>query len=153
MMEIIVPGRGTYTLQHAVFDVNGTLAVDGKLIKGVPELIAALRRKLEVHLLTADTHGRQSEIDAILGFPAHRIGKAVGKAEYVRQLGAGGVVAFGNGANDTAMLEAASLGIAVMGREGLAVRTLMVADIVVADIRDGILLLLRPDRMIATLRI
>ncbi len=41
------------------------------------------------------------------------------KADFVNKLGAQNVVAFGNGANDKAMLKAARLGIVVLGREGV----------------------------------
>lgn len=35
MIRIDIPQRGSIELQHAVFDVNGTLAVDGIPIPGV----------------------------------------------------------------------------------------------------------------------
>ena len=156
MIELQIPGRGIIQLEYAVFDVNGTLAIDGALIYGVDEQIAVLRGKLAVRLLTADTHGRQSEIDEQLRFTADRL-KPGGfereqKADYVYALGAHQVVAIGNGANDVDMLKAAAVGIAVIGREGLSGEALAAADVVVIDIRDAIDLLLNPKRLIATLR-
>jgi len=62
------------------------------------------------------------------------------------------VVAIGNGANDAAMLQEAALGIAVLGPEGLAAEALLAADVVVASIEDALDLLLRPHRLVATLR-
>jgi soluble P-type ATPase len=62
MIEIDVPGRGLLRLSHLVLDVNGTLAVDGLLIDGVPERLAALRERLTLHLLTADTHVRHFDL-------------------------------------------------------------------------------------------
>jgi soluble P-type ATPase len=59
MIEIEVPGRTTYRLHHLVLDVNGTVAVDGRLVEGVARRLAELHRSLEVHMLTADTRGRQ----------------------------------------------------------------------------------------------
>ncbi len=44
MIELTIPSRGNIQLKYAVFDVNGTLAVDGALIDRVAEKIAALRR-------------------------------------------------------------------------------------------------------------
>ena len=64
----------------------------------------------------------------------------------------GKVVAVGNGANDAAMLHKASLGIAVLGGEGLALACLTAADIVVPDIGAALDLLLQPRRILATLR-
>jgi P-type E1-E2 ATPase len=156
MIELQIPGRGIIELDYAVFDVNGTLAVDGQLIKGVEPLIAQLRGKLEVRLLTADTHGKQAEIDRQLKFTADLL-KPGGhereqKADYLRALGAHKVVALGNGANDVDMLKTAALGIAVIGHEGAAFEALAAADVVTHNIFDAIGLLLYPKRLIATLR-
>ena len=156
MIELQIPGRGIIELDYAVFDVNGTLAVDGQLIKGVEPLIAQLRGKLDVRLLTADTHGKQVEIDRQLKFAADRL-KPGGyereqKADYVRSLEAHKVVAIGNGGNDVDMLKVAALGIAVIGHEGAAFEVLSAADVVTHNIFDAIGLLLYPKRLIATLR-
>lgn len=35
MIEINIPGRAAYQLEHLVCDVNGTLALDGVLLDGV----------------------------------------------------------------------------------------------------------------------
>ena len=152
MIEIHIPGRGLFRLEHAVFDVNGTLAVDGDLLPRVKELLEELRQHVAVHMLTADTHGRQATIDAVLGFPAERIGTPEGKVAFVKTLGAARVVAIGNGANDAGMLAKAALGIAVLGPEGTAVEALQAADVVVSNIQAAIELLLYPQRLIATLR-
>ena len=70
MIEISIPGRGTLQLEHLVSDVNGTLAVDGVLIDGLAQRIASIRDRLTVHLLTADTHGKQAGIDQQLNLSA-----------------------------------------------------------------------------------
>jgi P-type E1-E2 ATPase len=155
MIDLQIPGRGIVQLHYAVFDVNGTLAIDGVLIKGVEERIALLRGKLEVRLITADTHGRQAEIDKRLKFTADRLAhgdERQQKAKYVWQLGALNVVAIGNGSNDVEMLKAAAIGIAVMGREGTAGEAIVAADVVALNVLDAIDLLLNPKRLVATLR-
>ncbi len=156
MIELQIPGRGIIELEYAVFDVNGTLAVDGQLITGVEPLIAQLRGKLEVRLITADTHGKQAEIDRQLKFTADRLQpgghEREQKADYVHALGAHKVVAIGNGGNDVDMLKAAALGIAVIGHEGAASEALSAADVATHNIFDAIGLLLYPKRLIATLR-
>jgi P-type E1-E2 ATPase len=155
MIEIKIPGYATYRLRHIVLDVNGTIAKDGHLLEGVRELFAELSSGLEIHLITADTHGNQEELDRILGLTAARIpvrDQAKAKLDYVEQLGKDEVVAIGNGANDAAMLEHAALGIVVLGPEGSAVEALMKAKVVVPDIGTALELLLHPKRLIATLR-
>lgn len=155
MIELTVPGRGLLELEHLVCDVNGTLAVDGRLFDGLPRILANLRDRLTLHLLTADTHGRQALIDRQLGLQAVRLqpgNEASQKAEYLRGLGAERVVAIGQGANDALMLKEAVLGICVFSAEGVAVETLLAADIVVADIFSALALLEKPLRIVATLR-
>lgn len=155
MIELNIPGRGLIQLHHLVSDVNGTLALDGTLLPGVSIALLALGDRLELHLLTADTHGKQAAIDRQLGLQAVRIpagGEAERKAAYVEQLGASSVIAYGQGANDAGMLRAAEIGIAVLSVEGLAGETLTSADLLVPDIQSGLALLERPLRLVASLR-
>ncbi len=155
MIELNIPGRGTIQLEHLVTDVNGTLALDGALLEGLARSLRGLRDRLEIHLLTADTHGRQAQIDRQLGLQAVRIqeGDEAGqKAAYVARLGAGRVAAVGQGANDAAMLKTAALGICVLSQEGTAVETLLAADLVAPDIFAALGLLEKPLRIVASLR-
>jgi P-type E1-E2 ATPase len=155
MIELTIPGRGVYALEHLVMDVNGTLAIDGQLMDGIAKKISSLRDRLTVHLLTADTHGRQAVIDQQLGLTAVRIapgGESLQKAEYVRKLGSEKVVAIGQGANDAEMLEAAQLGICVMSVEGAAKETLLAADLIVPNTISALELLEKPLRIVASLR-
>jgi P-type E1-E2 ATPase len=155
MIELTIPGRGTLQLEHLVTDVNGTLALDGQLIDGVAKRIAALHDRLNIHLLTADTHGKQAIIDQQLNLTAARIqagNEASQKAEYIRKLGNEHVVAIGQGANDALMLELAKLGICVLSVEGAAKETLLAADLVLPDILSALDLLDKPLRLIASLR-
>lgn len=155
MIELNIPGRGALCLEHLVSDVNGTLAVDGQLIKGVARKLSTLRDRLTIHLLTADTHGKQAIIDQQLNLQAVCIkpgNEAIQKADYVRNLGAETVVALGQGANDAEMLKAAALGICVMSVEGVASETLISADLVMPNILSALELLDKPLRIVASLR-
>jgi len=155
MIELNIPGRGILQLEHLVCDVNGTLAVDGQLFEGIVPKLTGLRDRLEIHLLTADTHGRQYLIDEQLNLKAVRVkpgDEAHQKANYINNLGPDRVVAIGQGANDAAMLRDAALGICVFSPEGVAVETLMVADLVTPDINTALELLIMPLRIVASLR-
>jgi P-type E1-E2 ATPase len=155
MIELNIPGRGLIQLQHLVCDVNGTLAVDGQLVDGVKQRLSVLSDRLTLHMLSADTHGRQDSIDRQIGISAVRISpgnEAEQKAEYVKQLGADSCVAVGQGANDAEMLQAAALGIFVLSPEGSAVETMLKADIITSNIFEALELLEKPLRIVATLR-
>ena len=153
-IRLQIPGGSALRLEHLVLDVNGTLACDGELEPGVKERLVELRQRLEVHLLTADTHGRQQEIDQALGLRATRLTpgrEREQKEAFVRAL-PGDVVAVGNGLNDVFMLRAASLAIAVLGPEGLCREALLAATVLVRSPSEALDLLRRPDRLLATLR-
>jgi len=155
MIEITIPGKGTIKIEHLVCDVNGTLAVDGQLLPGIAEAIASIQGKVQVHLLTADTHGKQYLIDEQLNLKADRVApgdEANQKAAYIQKLGAKSTAAIGQGANDSAMLKTAILGIAVLSPEGTAVATLLASDIVTPNTLAAFELLLKPVRITATLR-
>lgn len=151
-IKLDIPQRGNIELQHAVFDINGTLAIDGVVVPGVAERIKRLSDQVQIHLVTAGTHGNLQEIGQTLGFPLNVINRGDEKMRYVQNLGPSHVIAFGNGANDVAMLRLAILGIAIMTSEGVAPRALQAADILISNPLDAIDLLLQPTRLIATLR-
>lgn len=155
MIELSIPGRGSLRLKHLVTDVNGTLAIDGILIEGIARRIASIQDRLTVHMLTADTHGRQAAIDRQLNLTATRLApgnEQQQKRLYVEKLDPESVVSIGQGANDAAMLKVAALGICVMSSEGAAVESLLAADVVVPGILAAFDLLDRPQRLVATLR-
>ena len=152
MIRIDIPLRGIVELQHAVFDVNGTLAVDGKLIPGLADRLKALGEHLSLHVLTAGTHGNIAELERALGFPLHMITIGEEKVHYVEQLGPASVIAFGNGMNDVGMLRLAAIGVAVLAGEGVAIGALQAADVLALGPVDAIDLVLNPKRLVATLR-
>src|SRR4030043_1782866 len=155
MLKIDIPGFGLVQLEHLVSDFTGTLSVDGRLLPGVRGQLKEIAKFLNVHILTADTFGKvKTELEGtdceihILKGKKHD----VQKEEYVKKLGAEGVVAFGNGNNDRKMLKAARVGIAVSQGEGCAVDAITSADIHVTSANIGLDLLLHPKRIKATQR-
>ncbi len=155
MISLAIPGVGDLRLTHLVLDVNGTLTADGLLLPGVAQRLHLLSSQLSVHLLTADTRGTAGELSARLGVDLTRVQpgqEAEQKRAYVEAMGAEQVVAVGNGNNDVLMLSTAGLGIVVLGDEGAASRALIAADLVVRDIADALDLLLKPTRVLSTLR-
>jgi len=70
----------------------------------------------------------------------------------LEKLGASQTVAFGNGANDALMLRKACLGICVMHGEGTSLQALLASDVLAASAEEALDLLLKPARLVATLR-
>src|SRR5207302_1670232 len=152
MIHLDIPNRGMIELQHAVFDVNGTLAIDGVPIQGVVVGLKSLATQLSIHALTAGTHGNLEALEKTLGFSLKIIGTGEEKANYVQKLGPSSVIAIGNGANDAAMLRLAAIGVAVLAAEGVAISALQAADVLALGPLDAIELVLNPKRLVATLR-
>jgi soluble P-type ATPase len=156
MLELSIPGRPPMRVAHLVLDYNGTLAMDGRLTPGLAQRLTDLATRVDVYVITADTFGLAAVELGGLPVTLHVIGagdQAGAKRALVERLGAEQVVAMGNGANDRLMLEAAVLGICVLGPEGAATRSLVASDIVVRSPADGLDVLLHPGRLAATLRI
>ncbi len=155
MIRIEIPGGEEIKIKHIVFDVNGTLALDGTLLPEVSSLLMELRERTNIHLLTADTHGKQAKIDQQLGMTATRVkaGKeAEQKAAFLKNLGPDQSAAIGQGANDSLMLKEARIGICVLSEEGTALETLLQADLVTPNINTALSLFIHPTRLVASLR-
>lgn len=154
MITIDIPGRDTLRIASVVLDYNGTIARDGQLLPAAAQRIRQLAGMAQVYVLTADTYGTAARQCTGLGvqietFPNDRAAQC--KAEIVRGLGEG-VCAVGNGYNDIPMFDAADLSIAVLEREGLCAALLSHATVLTGAPEDALDLLLRPDRLRATLR-
>ncbi len=147
-----IPGRPPLALEHLLLDQNGTLTNRGTLIDGVAERLARLRGRLELHLLSADTFGTLDELVRQLGIEGHRISTGADKRAFLHALGPRRCAAIGNGNNDVAMLDAAAVGIAVIGPEGASAAAVAAADVVCGSVLDALELLLDERVLIATLR-
>lgn len=152
MIQLDIPGRGLMELHYAIFDINGTLAVDGLPYPAVVERLSLLKEQLTIYALTAGTHGNLEELEQALGLPLQRINTGEDKTRFAEQLGSAHVVAIGNGTNDAGMLRLAAIGIAVLSGEGVSAAALQAADVLALGPVDAIDLLLHPKRLIATLR-
>jgi P-type E1-E2 ATPase len=155
MIDIDIPGFRRLTLDLLVCDYNGTLARDGRLLDEVRARIAQIARKLRVQIVTGDTFGTARE--ELRGLPADVVilpadGQAEAKLELIKRHGARTVAAVGNGRNDRLMLAEAALGIGVIGDEGIATEALVASDVTVRHITDAFDLLIKQQRLIASLR-
>ncbi|MDP3478761.1 MAG: hypothetical protein Q8R88_03260 [Desulfoprunum sp.] len=155
MLTIDIPGGQTLQLSHLALDFNGTIAIDGEVIAGVPERLIKLAGLLQIHVITADTHGTVAEKLAGLPcslsiIPAEE--QDMAKLHAISTLDPQRVIAIGNGRNDRLMLQGAALGIGLLGSEGACTAALLAADLLCTDIRDALDLLLQPKRLQATLR-
>ena len=155
MIEVRIPGRGSYIIEHLVLDLNGTISLDGGIIGGVTERLAGLRHQLRITVVTADTNRNAKSLLGDLPVSIHMIRENEEneqKLAIVLKKGKENTVSIGNGCNDVSMLRESAIGICVIGKEGASAEALMTSDVVVPTINEALDLLLKPGRLRATLR-
>ena len=154
-MHIEIPGYKTLDLNYLLLDYNGTIALDGKLSASVKKLICEIATELDVFVLTADTHGTAATECAGLPvslktFPSDDA--MMSKLAIVDSLDRTRCCAIGNGRNDVLMCASSELSICIMGEEGCYSHLINETHITVKSIENALELLLKPKRLIATLR-
>jgi soluble P-type ATPase len=155
MIAFDIPDYGDLEISHLVLDYNGTLACDGELLPGVLGLLKQLSENVSIHILTADTFGNVREGVKDIPCELHilpKVNQSQAKLDYVSELGIIDTICIGNGRNDRLMLDEATVGIAVIQKEGASFQSLQAADVICTSIIDALELLVYPKRMTATLR-
>lgn len=155
MIEITIPGKRNYTIENLILDLNGTIALDGTIIKGVRKKLALLSQKLDVIVVTADTNKNAERLLRDLPVTVYTIEEAEEnnqKLGVALQKGKNNTISIGNGCNDVSMLRESAIGICTVGREGASAEAMIASDLVIPTINDALDLLLKPHRLKATLR-
>ena len=149
-MTIEIPNYGKIEARAVVFDLNGTLGVEGRVSEEVKKLLERLSEKYIVVVLSADTFGTLEEEFKGLNVKIERVKDGNEKLEKAMKYEP--YIGVGNGNNDVRMLENAELAFCVIGEEGATVDALLASDVVVKDVKDAIAMLLNEKKLIATLR-
>ena len=155
MIKLEIPNSDTLTLEYAVIDYNGTIAMDGVVDKGVADRLVELSKRLKIYVATLDTFGNVKEHMKGLPVEVKVVPKdtgGLGKKIFVNELGADKTVCISNGCNDIDMFEIARLSLIVLGNEGMSVKSFNAADVAFKSSTDALEFLLSDKRMIATLR-
>lgn len=155
MINLNIPGRCNLELRNVVFDYNGTIAVDGSLSDYVKNMLTELSTYLNVYIITADTYGnvrKQCEGLPVIIETFCRGNATIYKKEFIEKLGYESTIAVGNGLNDVEMLKNAALSIAVIGDEGCASQAIVNSHITCKNIKDVFDMILKKNRIKATLR-
>lgn len=154
-MKIDIPNYKNIEIKNIVLDFNGTIAKDGKLVDDISYLIYQLSQKFNIFVITADTNNsvKQELVSlhvkiVILKSKNH----TKEKMKFIKSLNKKSVVSIGNEANDSKMLKNSAIGIAILGDEGCATKTLLNSTLTCKNIFEALELFLYPKRIIATLR-
>ncbi|MBU5227220.1 HAD hydrolase family protein [Clostridium senegalense] len=156
MIIVDIPGYKSIGIKNVVFDFNGTIAEDGVLIEEVKEKIKELScEDVNIFVVTADTYGTVEKQCMELPVKVKIFNKddaCEDKKKIVQELVRDSTVAIGNGKNDIEMFKNSIISIAIIGKEGCFTKAVFQADIVVNNIVDAIDLILKKNRVKATLR-
>ncbi|NBG88607.1 hypothetical protein [Isachenkonia alkalipeptolytica] len=156
-IDVKVPWGEKYTINHVVFDLNGTLANNGEIAKTTEKLLKALAQKAKIYVLTADTHNTAGKLKEEIGDFCEIIvlqssDHSEEKARFVHTLGYRETVTLGNGGNDVKMVQEGILSFGIIAGEGAYAPLLTKVDIVVHNIDHAIEMLIHPRKIVATIR-
>ena len=116
-MLLNIPGREEIDVTHVILDFNGTIAVDGQLIKGVADKINTLSHLLNFVIVTADTYGTVEKELGDVNCDIVNLSNSVkfnSKLDVLISLGKEQTMCVGNGFNDRIVLKECVLGVAVV---------------------------------------
>ncbi len=154
MISIERPGQDSLNIEFVLIDFEGTLASDRRVHPKAKDKINLLSKRTKIYILAKEEKERVEEV--LKKVKAEIIYLTEGdssqkKLDLLRQLGATGTVAIGNGVDDGPMIAEAGFGICVIGKEGASAEAVKNADVVFTDILDALDFLLKPLRQKATL--
>jgi len=152
-MEFNIPGTGSIEIGTIILDLNGTVTVNGRIVRGLKRRLKRLKKKgIRVIILSGDTRGNASRVADRLGIELIKAATQDEKEKAVLKLDPSTCASIGNGLIDAKTIECVQLGIVTMQSEGVHVQTLQAADIVVPSVIDALDLFIHEKRLVATLR-
>lgn len=136
-----------------VLDLNGTLAVQGKIVNGAKERLRKVNDLgIRVLLFTGDARGNANSFCSELGIEFKKAGSQREKEQFFLELDTKKTAAIGNARIDNGNFKHAKLSIATLQAEGIHTGILKHVDIIVLSINDALDLFLDVDTMKATMR-
>ncbi|MDA3781400.1 MAG: hypothetical protein PF487_14415 [Bacteroidales bacterium] len=136
-MKYEVSGVGEYNIDSIVFDLNGTIAFNGKLIKGVKKRFKRLK-KLGFHLVivSSDQHGNGKSIAKSLDVDFYTAANTDDKEKVLKKLSNPNIAAVGNGRVDMGLFRYSMLSIAIIESEGMHSEVMTTADLIFTSINN-----------------
>jgi soluble P-type ATPase len=154
MITILRSGQEPLEINFILLDFDGTLASDRRVHPKAKDKINLLSKRTKIYILTKEEKSLVEEVlEKVKAEIVYLMEGEVPqqKLDLLRKLGASQCVAIGNGADDVAMIEEASLGICVLSKEGTFTEAMKKADVVFMNFLDALDFLLKPLRQKATL--
>lgn len=150
-MILEIPGYDQFHIKNIIFDYNGTIANDGKLLD-IKAQLETLSQSFDVYILTGDTYGNVKKQFHMTDIQLIQTKTGVEKGEFIDQLDPKTCIAIGNGTIDKVMMKKSALAIAVIGHEGCSTQAILNSDLLVKSIEEAISLIVNPIKLVATLK-
>lgn len=152
-MEYILNSGEKLILNKIVIDLNGTLTIKGKIIKGVKEKIRRLKKEgFEIFILTGDARGNSKKIAKELGVNCLIATNSKEKAKIMKTLNPKECVAIGNARIDIGMFKNAKIRILTLQAEGIHTKVIPYVDIIIPSILDALDLFIDKNSFLATMK-
>lgn len=152
-MNFEIPNRETLDIRTIVLDMNGTITVRGKLIKGVAQRLKKLEKSgYRIILVTGDQRENANKLCKKLGIDHAVCKNSEEKEKEILGLGPEHCAAIGNSRIDIGTFKHAKLSILVIEGEGIHVEAIPFCDIIVKSINDALDLFIDKDSLIATMK-
>lgn len=153
-MKYNINGVGEIEINTIVMDINGTLALRGKIITGVKNKLSELKEKgFKLILVSSDQRGNAQEIANDLEIEFYAAKTLEEKAEFMQSLNPENTAAIGNARIDIGLFKNAKLSIATLQAEGIHTGIIKHVDIIVPSIIDALNLLLDKYTVESTMKI
>lgn len=146
-------GVGEIELNTIILDLNGTLAVHGKIVDGAKERLLKLRELgYAIYLFTGDQRGNAASPAAELGIEVQKATTTEEKKALTLKLDTSKTVSIGNARIDIGTFEPVKLRIGTLQAEGIHTGILQHVEVLVPSINDALDFLIHPDIFNATMR-
>ncbi|MBU1018186.1 HAD family hydrolase [Patescibacteria group bacterium] len=153
-MKYNIPQIGVIEINTIVLDLNGTLAVRGKIVDGVKERLITLKKLgIKLILFTGDQRGNASDLCNELDIDFKKAVSQKEKEQFFLELDTEHSAAIGNSRIDNGKFRHAKLSIATLQAEGIHTGIIGHVDIIVPTISDALDLFIDSDSLKATMRI
>lgn len=148
-----VSGVGEYDIDTIVFDLNGTLAYDGKLIKGVKKRFKKLKKMgFNLYIISSDQYGSGELLAKSLDVGFYAASNTDEKEKVLKKFNNPKIAAVGNGRVDLGLFRYSMLSVAIIEAEGMHTEVLTSADVVFTSITNVLDFFIKKDIFEATLK-
>lgn len=153
-MKYIISEFGEVEINTIILDLNGTLAVHGKIVRGAKKRLSTLKKlEFKIVLFSGDQRGNVEELCNELNIEFKKASSQKEKEKFFLENNPECTAAIGNARIDNGKFKHAKLSIATLQSEGIHTGILDFVDIIVPNINDALDLFIDPDALIATMKI